>query len=321
MDSLTSTILLRLRAKHLLVLVVLGRVDSMRAAADELNLTQPAVTKIIQDIEDMLDVTLFERRSTGIVPTPICHAVMAFANNAVSDVERFAGLITNLKLGGYGSLALGTMMAGMQSIVPQALGELKKKQPLMTIHLLAATSDKLLEALQQRTIEIAVGRLTDPRHSAAFEFEPLANENIWVFVRKGHELTRRKSVSLVDLYNESWVLQPPRSPLRQMLQASFADVGIGELPNWIETVSIYSTLKIIQHTDMVAALPSPIVQEGIDAGNFVRVPLELSRHLGAFGIVSRRGEKLTENAELFACALRESVRRDSTGTAELLDVF
>lgn len=319
MDSLTSTILLRLRAKHLLALVVLGRVESMSAAAKELNLTQPAVTKILQDIEDILDVTLFERRSTGISPTPICHAVMDFANNAVSDVERFAGLITNLKLGGYGSLTLGTMMAGMQSIVPLALRELKEKQPLMTIHLVAATSDKLLEALQQRTIEIAVGRLTDPHQSAAFDFEPLANEDIWVFVRKGHELARRKKVTLEDLFNESWVLQPPMSPLRKMLQASFADVGIGELPNWIETVSIYSTLKIVQHTDMVAALPSQIVKEGIEEGNFERVPLELSRRLEAFGIVSRRGEKLSESGELFASALRKSVRQDLTHSACLGD--
>lgn len=283
----------------------------MRAAADELSLTQPAVTKILQEIEDILSVALFDRSSTGISPTPIGREVIHFASNVVSDIERFAGLMTNLKLGGHGSLTLGTMMAGMHSVVPRALGELKTKRPLMTINLIAETSDKLLELLDTGTIEIAVARLTNPLQSAAFEFEPISNEEIWVFVRKGHELARRPHVTLADLHNDSWVLQPPMSPLRQMLLASFADVGIGELPNWIETTSIYSTLKIVQHTDMIAALPRPIVEEGIATGNFERIPIQLSRHLSAFGIVTRRGEKLTENGRLFVDMLRESIALES----------
>lgn len=310
MDFLTSIILGRLRAKHLWVLVVLGREDSLRAAAEELSLTQPAVTKILQDIESILGLQLFERRSTGIVPTPIGYPVIEFAQQAVGDLERFAGLITNLKLGGYGRLSIGTMMAGVQSIVPLALKSLKEQQPLMTINLVAATSDKLLQELQQGSIEIAVGRLTDPRQRAAFDFEPLADEDIWVFVRRDHELVQRKEVTLDTLFQASWVLQPPQSPLRQLLQASFADVGIGDLPDWIETASIYSTLKLVEHTDMVAALPSAIVQEGIAAGKFERLPLDLSRRLEPFGTITRRGESLSHNGELFASALKETVQRE-----------
>lgn len=305
MDQFTTDILLRLRAKQLLVLEVLGRVESMRAAADELNMTQPAVTKIVQEVEKVLDVQLFERRSTGIVPTPIGRSVVDFARSTVSDVERFAGLVTNLKLGGYGNLALGTLMAGMPSLVPRALSKLKTLRPLMTIHLVAATSDQLLEALSQHTVDIAVARLTDPAQSATFSFEPLLNEETWVFVRKEHPLAKREHLSLAELFDESWVLQPPMSPLRNLLQAAFADVGCGALPNWIETMSIYATLKIVGHTNMIAALPRTIVEEPVDDGEFVRLPVTLSRQLVDYGIVTRRGEDLDENSKLFAQVLRD----------------
>ncbi|WP_407050972.1 LysR family transcriptional regulator [Methyloraptor flagellatus] len=308
MDPLSNTLLLRLRAKHLRTLEVLGRVESMRAAAQELNLTQPAVTKILQDIEDILGVSLFERRSTGITPTPIGRAVIDFARKSVSDVERLAGLVTNLKLGGYGSLAFGALMAGMSSIVPRALSTLKARRPLMTIHLIAATSDQLLEALNNRTIDLALARLIDPQQNSVFEFEPLVDEEIWIFARAGHPLASREAIELTELADEPWVLQSPMSPLRQLLQASFADGGIGALPNWIETTSVYATLKIVGHTDMLAALPKTIVEEGVVAGEFVRLPVRLPRSLENYGIVTRRGDAPSENTKLFAAILRETTR-------------
>lgn len=313
MDQLSTDILMRMRTKHFLVLEVLSRVESMRATANELNMTQPAVTKIVQDIESILGVTLFERKSTGIVPTPIGRSVLDFSRSTVSDVERFAGLVSNLKLGGYGNLSLGALMAGMPSLVPRALSKLKTMRPLMTIHLVAATSDQLLEALAQHTIEVAVARLTDPQQSATFSFEPMLNEEIWVFVNKDHPLARRDDLSMAELYEQPWVLQPPMSPLRRLLQAAFADEGFGALPNWIETMSIYATLKIVGHTNMIAALPRTIVEDPIKAGEFAKLPITLSRHLVDYGIVMRRGEEPTENSKLFAQILRETAR------TELLD--
>lgn len=310
MDRLTKTILLRMRTKHFLVLDVLGRAESMRAAATELNLTQPAVTKILQDIEGILEVKLFQRRSTGIVPTLIGRSVIEFARKTVSDVERFSGLVSNLKLGGYGSLSLGTLMAGTSTLLPTTLNALKNQRPLITINLIAATSDQLLDALSQHTIDVAIARLLEPQQNALFDFEPLLDEEIWIFARKGHELSDQNNISLAELYDESWVLQPPTSPLRQLLQSSFADVGIGALPNWIETTSIYATLQIIRQTNMIAALPRAIIENGINKDEFVRLPVTLSRELSQYGIIIRKGEEPKENAKLFINILRDTAKQE-----------
>lgn len=300
--------LFRLRAKHLKTLEVLGRVESMRAAAHELNITQPAITKLLQDLESILEVKLFERSSTGIKPTPIGQAVVEFSRKTVSDVERFAGLVTNLKLGGYGSLRLGTLMAGMSEFIPRALSKLKEERPLMTIHLLAATSNQLLDELNNRTIDMAVARLTDPEQSVLFNFEPLLDEEIWVFSNAEHPLANRTNIALEELFNEPWVLQSPMSPLRQLLIHSFANLDLTALPNWIETNSIYATLNIVRHGGMIAALPRTIVEDGVKSGEFVRLPVSLSYELSRFGIVTLKDTQPNVNTRLFADVLRNTAR-------------
>lgn len=311
MDNLTRSLLHRLRAKHLRTLEVLGRVESMRAAAVELNITQPAITKLLQDVEDMLDVQLFERSATGITPTPIGISVIEFARKTVSDFERFAGLMTNLKLGGYGSLRIGAIMASMPDIVPRALKRLKAERPLMTIHLLSATSNQLLDELSGGTIEMAVARLTAPEQSAMFDFDPLLHEEVWVFSSPSHPMAKRSSIDLAELFDEPWVLQSPMSPLRRLLQCSFADTGKSPLPNWIETTSVYATLKIVRHAGMIAALPRTVVEEGVKAGDFVRLPVRLSYELSQYGIVTLKGAAQTENTRLFANVLRATVRESA----------
>jgi DNA-binding transcriptional LysR family regulator len=308
MDKLTKTLLYRLRTKHLKTLEVLGRVESMRAAANELNISQPAITKILQDIEEILDVKLFDRNSSGISPTPIGRAVVSFSRKSVSDVERFAGLITNLKLGGYGSLRIGTIMASIPEFVPLSLKKLKEQRPLMTIHLVAATSNKLIEELNNQTIDMAVARLTDPEQNALFDFEPLLGEEVWVFVGADHPFATMDRIGLYDLFDEPWVLQPPMSPLRQLLQQSFADLGKSALPNWIETDSIYTTLKLVGLSGMIAALPRTILEDGVASGEFVRLPVKLSHELTRYGIVTRKDTPRTENMDLFAAVLRETAR-------------
>jgi len=308
MDSLTNSILLRLRAKHLRMIEILGRVESMRAAANEMNTSQPAVTKLLRDVEDMLGVTLFERSSTGITPTPIGYAVVEFSRKVVSDVERFAGLVTNLKLGGYGNLKIGTIMASMPDYVPMALKQLKASRPLMTIHLVAAPSNQLLVELNNRTINLAIARLTAPEQSAQFNFEPLVEEEIWIFASADHRLAQKQHIDLEELFDEPWILQSPGTPLRLLLQRSFAEIGASALPNWIETNSVYSTLTIVRKAGMIAALPRAVVEEGVRAGDFVRLPVKLSYQLDRYGIVTLKDEVQTENTRFFIEVLRRAAR-------------
>lgn len=130
-----------------------------------------------------------------------------------------------------------------------------------------------------------------------------------MFCDAGNPIAARGELGLKDLFDEPWVLQPPMSPLRQLLQKSFADLGMRALPNWIETDSIYTTLKLVRFSGMIAALPSTILEDGVASGEYVRLPIRPSHKLSKYGIVTHKDSPMSDNMRLFADMLRETAAK------------
>ncbi len=303
--SLPRQTLARLRIRHLLLISTVARVGTLHRAAEEMNVTQPAVSKMLQDVEDILAVRIFERRPRGLVPTEIGAFVVAYADQLLVDQERFLRGLGNLKRGGYGALSIGAIMATAPDILPAAIAELKRRRPLMTIRLSATTSDELLRGLEKNEIDLVIGRLTEARHHAIFDVEPLSNEDLWVFAASDHPLAGRDGVSLAEMEAYPWVLQQQTSPMRQVIDRSFAEAGLPSLDNLVETTSIYATLQLVRQAQMISVLPHTIVAEAIDRGELARLPFRLYNPLAPYGIIRRKGEALSANAEDFASIVRE----------------
>lgn len=304
-----TALLARMRFTHLRLLDVLARTGNMHRAAEEMHVTQPAATKILHQLEDILGIALFARTSRGMAPTEIGLAVVGYARRTLSDGARFAVGLDNLKRGGYGALSVGAIMATASDLLPRAIAELKRRRPLMTIHLLAATSDMLMTALERRELELVIGRPTDVRHAAEFAFEPLSKEELWLFAANTHPFARRRRrLAIGDLAGAAWVRQPPPSPMRNLLDAMFVKAGIGIPDNVVETTSVFATLQLVRHAGMIAVLPKSIVAEEVRRGGLVRLPLEMAAELDSYGIVTPRGSQLSDNAKEFVAIVRGLVR-------------
>ncbi len=300
----------RLRIRHMLLVSTVARVGTLHRAAEEMAVTQPAVSKMMQDIEDMLGVRIFDRQPRGLVPTEIGYFVVNYADQVLADQERFLRGLGNLKRGGYGALSIGAIMATAPDILPAAMAELKRRRPLMTIRLSTTTSDELLRGLEKNEIDLVIGRLTEARHHAIFDVEPLSIENLWVFASSDHPLAGRTEVSLAEMEAYPWVLQQQTSPMRQVIDRSFAEAGLPSLDNLVETTSIFATLQLVRRAGMISVLPHTIIAEAIDRGELVQLPFRLDNPLEPYGIIRRRGEPLSANAEDFAQIVRDFVKAE-----------
>lgn len=296
----------KLRLKHLRLIDALARNGNLHRVAGEVNVTQPAATKILQDAEAVLGVRLFERLPRGMLLTDIGSFVAGYASRMLRETDSFAEGLDNLKAGGYGALSIGAIMATTPGILPKAIAELKRRRPLMTIKLLAATSDILLEALERNEISLAIGRFTDARNPLTFEIEPLATEELWIFVDQSHPLAERASIGLKETAHLPWVLQPRPSPMRELIDRTFIEQGIGALNNRVETTSIFATLHLVREAGMVACLPKSILVDGVARGTYKRLPIDLPNQLGPLGIITRRGETPSANVADFIDVLRST---------------
>lgn len=299
------SILARLRFTHLRLLDVLARTGNLHRTAEEMHITQPAATKILQQLEAILGFALFDRMPRAMAPTEVGAFVVAYARRTLSEGERFAVGLANLKHGGYGALAVGAIMATASDLLPRAIAELKRRRPLMTIQVLAATSDKLMTALERGEIELAIGRIVEARQRADFDFEPLSREVLWAFVATSHPLAGRQHIDIRELRGMAWVLQPAPSPMRHLIDMMFAAEGMSAPDNIVETTSVFATLNLVRHAGMIAVLPSTIVADETRRGNFVHLPLRIDGKLDQYGIVTPKRHSLGGNAEDFVSVLRD----------------
>jgi DNA-binding transcriptional LysR family regulator len=99
--------------------------------------------------------------------------------------------------------------------------------------------------------------------------------------------------------------------MRQLIDRTLAEQGIGSLQNIVETTSIFATLHLVREAGMVACLPKSILVEGVARGTFIRLPVSLPNQLGPLGIITRRGETPSATVADFIDVLRAISCRDA----------
>ncbi len=296
-----------LRARHLALILAIRRHGTMHRAANALNMTQSTASKMLGDLEELLGALLFNREPRGMTPTALGRFAADQAQDILGRIDRFVQEFEILRDGGHGMLVIGAIMGAAPDLVAGTVAEIKKRHPLLTVHLLGETSDNILDMLETSEIDLAVGRFSTDRHALLFSFEPLAEEPLVLVTRAGHPLTGEHGPhDLSKLSIWPWVLQPRSTPSRQILDRAFLDVGIETPRNHVESVSIFAILHLVQTSDSIALLPLSVVRDHLESGLMSRLTSDLDLLIPGFGLLTRRGENLSGAATLFADILRKN---------------
>ena len=298
----------RLRFRQLQLVSVLGRTHNLNAAAKQMVMTQPAATKMLQEIEDMVGSPLFERIPRGMRPTETGQVAILYAHRAIDEAVKFLDDSRVLREGGQGVLQFGAIMAAVEHLLPAAMAEMRETRPKLTMRLLTGTSDQLVIALLQNRVEFVIGRPSEMT-SQATAFTPLMDVAVCPFVAADHPLAKRKNLTPADLVDQTWVLQPITSPLRLVVERLFARSGCS-VERLVETTSVYATLRLVHHLKMVSVFPVSLLESRFASGAYVPLDLDLQSDLGPFGIITRANESLTVAAQQFIATLERLARTD-----------
>ncbi|WP_035052126.1 LysR family transcriptional regulator [Andreprevotia chitinilytica] len=309
---LYQSLLHRLRYKHLFLLVSLAEHGNLHQAADTLSMSQPAATRMLQEIEQHLDCILFERLTRGMRATAIGEEIIRFARTTLGGLERCTDNLTQWQRGGFGQLVVGTIMGAAPDWIAQSVAELKVNKPLLKIRIKGETSDQLIELLGQGKIDFAIGRFSELDQHNWLDFEALGNEVLLLVVRSGHALAGKEAVNLPELVEWPWVLQPLTSPARQLLEHEFEQAQVGTPQNTVECDSIFATLQLVQRSDAITVLPEAVLRDHLRAGLLTTLPLPIGKTLSPFGVLTRKGENVSGVATEFLDILRRISRNAAT---------
>ncbi len=301
------TLLGRLRLRQLLLVVAISDLTSLRKAADQVGISQPAATKMLAELESALGVPLFQRGRRGMVATAYGAALIRHAHVVISDVGAMRDEISGLASGTAGRLAIGMITAAAAGPLSIAVAQLKKRRPRLDVTIAVETSDILIPMLEQGRLDAVIGRRVPSGHAADLEFTEIGPERLSVVTGAANSLRDQPHLTLPALRNEAWILQPWSSPLRQVVEAAFRDARMETPTNVIETASILTATTLLQHSDMVSVVPHSVALHYVSSGMMAILPVSLSKELDPYGILTRKTRApMPALAELMALIPRET---------------
>lgn len=261
----------RLKLRHLSLVVMIADQEGIAKAAEALHVTQPVVTRGLREVEDLLEVRLFERGPRGVTPTIYGKSFLEHSKSILALVRDAGRNIKLLATGQVGTINLGIHWARSNSLLPLAIAGVKKQYPELNILIRESSSVDLHQALLSGEIDLIFGRLTTetPR---AFEQRVLYREPVWLVARAGNPVHEISSPSLSKLLELPWAFPVEQTSLRTVLEEAFLNEA-GNLPqNRIEVSSVLLLQEILVNTDVIAAMPLLSAQktQGIE---FVNGPL------------------------------------------------
>ena len=300
-----STIRKRLRLRHLQLMVALSETESLRRAADELAMTQPAATKALKELEDTIGVSLFVRHARGMEPTIFGEAVMRYARVVFEDIDELRDELAAIEAGDIGKVRIGAVMAPAPELLTHAIVGLKAAHPRLQISVQIDTSDVLVQALQQDQLDLMLGRIPDGFPALDLSFETLGEEALSIVAKPDHPVARATvRPKLNELAKYPWIVQPHPSPMRQIIDQTFRESRVAPPISTVETSSILTTLSLLLDSDMLAVLPTSVAQYYVDLGAMAALATPLRGRLAPYGLVLRKSHRIRPATQLVIDAIR-----------------
>ena len=299
----------RLKMRQIALLAHLDAERCVLRAAEAVGMTQPAASRQLREIEDALQVQLFERHARGIVPTSSGEILARHARSILSEIQLAQQELATLRSGLSGQASLGTVTTPAANLVPAAIGLLKQQHPGLLVNVELDHSRPLLEKLLQGQLDMLVARILDADSAENLQFEPLCDEQHAVLVGAQQPLANKPGVQLQDLLQYPWILPPPGSVLRERLVGLFLQRGMPLPANIVQTQSLEVITQLLRTTDAVAILQHEAVRPLCESGLLSVLIRDLGLEIGCFGIITRKGHKLSPGGRALLECLREAAEQ------------
>src|ERR1700744_3408582 len=175
-----------LKLRHLQLLVSLEEFRHLGRPSEFLALTQPAVSKMLAEIERMFGLTLFTRSTRGTEPTPYGQTVVRFARSVLADYDRTRDEIAAVASGAAGRTRVGAMVVATPGLLMQAVDLLKSHSSQTSVYVEEGALTRLLPRLRVAELDLIVGRLEPGYASPDLETEALYDEPMNIIAKPDH---------------------------------------------------------------------------------------------------------------------------------------
>jgi len=303
---------MQVKTRHLTTFLEIARQGSVGKAAASLNVSQPAVTRTLRELEAALACRLVEREGRGIRLTRAGAEFRRHAGVSVAALRQGVDAVRrNPALAGP-PLRVGALPTVSARIMPGIVQRLMQ-EPDSGIRIVTGENAVLLEQLVRGELDVVVGRLAAPERMVGLTFEHLYSEQVLFVVRRDHPLLRDGQPAFAALADYPIVMPTRSAIIRPVVDRLLIAQGLPQLQARIESVSDSFGRAFVRQTDAVWIISEGVVADEIAAGTLARLPVDTSDTRGAVGITLHADRERPALLDAFARTAREvaaSIRQE-----------
>jgi DNA-binding transcriptional LysR family regulator len=257
-------------------------------AARALNITQPALSRSIKNLEGVLGATLLERTPRGVAPTVFGETLLSHARIILNETERATDEVKALKGLSQGQVAVGITENFASYIAPEAIAALLRERPGVNVSVVSGFYDELVAKLRRAEIDFIFGLFPPVPDEPDLAFEELFVNHSRVFARADHPLAGKARVALAELAEYGWVVVSHQPAVSRVFRAFFENNGLRSPRHVLRTDSV-TFLKAAMHaTGLLTIMPEHLMRDDLARGTVVPIATDQMVVTSRCGLILRR---------------------------------
>lgn len=277
---------------EIIAFATVARLGSFASAADELLVTQSALSKRIKKLEDSIGASLLDRTTRSVAVSTLGREFLPKANRIIEDYNRSLNDMSELVKVRKGIVTLSCNMTLSDTLLPEIIARFKKAHPNIRVRVHEDSSPQALERVLSGQSELAFGTLGEPHPE--LDFEQLIDDRFVIACHKSHPLASATSTTWEEVKNQNFILLRPESGTRKLLHRHLGAL-YDVLSNDIQVGHFHSQLSLVARGIGIAATPSLIRLSRRDL-EIAIIPISEPTISRKLGIVTYKGRALSPAA-------------------------
>lgn len=285
-----------------------ARLGSFTRAARSLNMSQPALTVRIRQLEDALGVRLLDRTTRSVALTQVGREFLPIVERVLGEIDAVAVNARELAGRRRGLVTVDALPSIASTVLPMTVAEFKRRHPGITVKLRDAVAERVVALVKSSEADFGIGSPT--LRDRGLRVSHLMDDPVSVALPPGHPLERRARIRLEDLLNSPLILMDREYSVRALIERAFHSIGRSIVPAY-EASYVSTALGLVKAGLGIAIVARSAAGEAAELIGLCARPIDhpmLVRHIS---LLECAGRSLSPAAQQFVNAVCETCRRSA----------
>ena len=309
-DTILSRFVIRAKFRHMQVLVKLAELGSMRRAAEAINMTQPAISQQVSELEKLIGAPLFFRHAKGVEPTEVANELLPVAHRVLSALQDGSEAVAHRMRANAGTVSIAASPAAIGGLLLSTLGAFSEAHPHIQVQIIEGTGLGPDEDMFG-SADIICTR--EPRIvPEGWSFVRCLEDRLIVVCGAHHPLAAKADVNELDLGHYKWLMNRSGSVARHKFEEALESYGWSEASRGSLILHVPELTRALLTThEYLAILPQSVAQPWLSSGLVKSLDTNLTEPLPPLGVM-RPSTSQGNAIETFVGFLQERFFVDAT---------